>query len=128
MTIAIETRTVREATAVFHQSTHPQADAWLSSGFHRAEISLLASEQTMREKPGRIDTTLAGGGGALIGAAMAKFIGDHHAAHLQKQLDRGGLLLWVRAWNEADERTASAILRKHAGSDVHIHDFPVPTP
>ena len=48
------------------------------------------------------------------------------AAVFQKQLDRGGLLLWLRAWNEANESTASAILRKHAGSDVHIHDFPAP--
>jgi hypothetical protein len=64
----------------------------------------------------------------LIGAAMARFFGDHHAAYLQKQLDRGGLLLWVRAWNEDDEKTAAAILRKHSGSDVHIHEFPIPAP
>jgi hypothetical protein len=186
MTIAIETRAVREAVAVFDHPAHLQAaiDELLSSGFHRAELSLLAGEQTVRDKLGRygsiaaladnpyaprsdyvspeaigdaegavigalmyvgamaatgavvasggtlaaliIGTTLAGGGGALIGVAMAKFIGDQHAAHLQKQLDRGGLLLWVRAWNEADERTAAAILRRHSGSDVHVHEFPLP--
>jgi hypothetical protein len=188
MTIAAATRTVREAVAVFDHAEHLQdaIDELLSSGFHRAELSLLAGEQTVREKLGRsgsiaaladnldaprtnyvspealgdaegavigalmyvgamaatgavvasggtlaaliIGTTLAGGGGALIGVVMAKFIGDHHAAHLQKQLDRGGLLLWVRAWNEADEKTAAAILRKHSGSDVHIHEFPVGPP
>ena len=188
MTIAAATRTVREAVAVFDHAEHLQdaIDELLSSGFHRAELSLLAGEQTVREKLGRHDsiaaladnpdaprtnyvspealgdaegavigalmyvgamaatgavvasggtlaaliigTTLAGGGGALIGVVMAKFIGDHHAAHLQKQLDLGGLLLWVRAWNEADEKTAAAILRKHSGSDVHIHEFPVGPP
>ncbi len=188
MTIASETRTVREAVAVFHQPAHLQAaiDELLSSGFHRAELSLLASEEAVREKLGRrgsiasladnldaprtdyvspeaigdaegavigalmyvgamaatgavvasggtlaaliVGATLAGGGGALIGGIMAKFIGGHHAAHLQKQLDRGGLLLWVRAWNQADEGTAAAILRKHSGSDVHIHEFSMPAP
>jgi hypothetical protein len=188
MTIASEARTVREAVAVFDHAAHLQAaiDELLSSGFNRAELSLLAGERAVREKLGHhgsiasladnpnaprtnyvspeaigdaegavigalmyvgamtatgavvasggalaaliIGTTLAGGSGALIGVAMAKFIGDHHAAHLQKQLDRGGLLLWVRAWNEADERTAAAILRKHSGADVHIHDFPISAP
>lgn len=188
MTIVSETRTVREAVAVFDHAEHLQdaIDELLSSGFNRAELSLLAGEETVREKLGRhgstvsladnpstpradyvspeaigdaegavigalmyvgamaatgavvasggtlaallISVTLAGGGGALIGAAMARFIGDHHAAYLQKQLDRGGLLLWVRAWNEDDEKTAAAILRKHSGSDVHIHEFPLPAP
>jgi hypothetical protein len=172
MTIAAATRTVREAVAVFDHAEHLQdaIDELLSSGFHRAELSLLAGEQTVREKLGRSGSIAAladnpdaprtnyvspealgdaegavigalmyvgamaatgavvASGGTLIGVVMAKFIGDHHAAHLQKQLDRGGLLLWVRAWNEADEKTAAAILRKHSGSDVHIHEFPVGPP
>jgi hypothetical protein len=39
---------------------------------------------------------LTGGAGGLIGLILAKFVGDHHAHHLQEQIDRGGLLLWVR--------------------------------
>ena len=39
---------------------------------------------------------LAGGTGGLAGAVLAKLVGDHHARYLQKQLDHGGLLLWVR--------------------------------
>lgn len=185
MAIATKTRTVREAVAVFDRAEHLQdaIDELLSSGFDRAEISLLASEKAVREKLGHLDpiasladnpdaprthyvspeaigdaegavigvfmyvgaiaatgavvasggalaaliigATVGGGGGALIGGVMAKFIGHHHAEHLQKQLDYGGLLLWVRTWDEEDENSAGAILRKHSGGDVHIHEFPV---
>jgi hypothetical protein len=39
-------------------------------------------------------------------------------------MDRGGLLLWVRTWDVEDERRAVEILRKHSGSDVHVHALP----
>jgi hypothetical protein len=39
---------------------------------------------------------VAGGGGGLIGAAFARFLEQRHAHRLQEQLDRGGLVLWVR--------------------------------
>ena len=64
---------------------------------------------------------VAGGGGALIGSVLARWVGHHHAHYLEEQLERGGLLLWVRAWNADDEATASRILRNHAGDNVHIH-------
>ena len=61
MTIAAATRTVREAVAVFDHAEHLQdaIDELLSSGFHRAELSLLAGEQTVREKLGRHDSIAA---------------------------------------------------------------------
>jgi hypothetical protein len=68
-------------------------------------------------------TAAALGGGAygLIGAGLAKLVGDHHARYLQEQLDHGGLLLWVRTWDAADEKRAVEILGKHTGQDVHVH-------
>jgi hypothetical protein len=69
-------------------------------------------------------TAAAGGAGGLIGTILAKWIGDHHAHHLQEQLDRGGLLLWVRTWDAEDERSAVEILKKHSGGDVHVHALP----
>lgn len=69
--------------------------------------------------------SLAGGAGGLIGATLAKLVGDHHATHLQEQLDRGGLLLWVRTRDMAHEERATAILRRHSAHDVHVHDLPV---
>ena len=62
---------------------------------------------------------LAGGTGGLIGSALARWVGHHHAAYLHKQIENGGLLLWVRAWNESDEARALEIVAKHAADTVH---------
>ena len=68
---------------------------------------------------------VAGGTGGLLGSVLAKWLGDHHANYLQQQIDRGGLLLWVRTRNVADERRAVEILKRHSGNEVHIHALPV---
>ena len=62
---------------------------------------------------------LAGGAGGLIGSALAYWVGHHHAAYLHDQLENGGLLLWVRAWNASDETRALEIIGKHAADKVH---------
>jgi hypothetical protein len=171
-----------EAVGVFDDAATLQAaiDELLSSGFDRAEVSLLASEATVREKLGHafekvaeleddqsvprsayvstesrgdaeggligglvyvgavaaagavvasggtLAATIAaaaalGGAGGLIGSVLAKLIGDHHARYIQEQLDRGGLLLWVRTRDRAHERRAKDILSKHSAHDVHVH-------
>jgi len=66
----------------------------------------------------------AGGTGGLVGAALARMIEDHHAHYLQEQLDKGGLLLWVRTWDEEREGLAREILSRHSAHDVHVHSFP----
>jgi hypothetical protein len=53
-------------------------------------------------------------------------LGDRRAHHIQEQLEHGGLLLWVRAWNEDDEERAVEILSRHSGQDVHVHSLPAP--
>ncbi|WP_417620850.1 hypothetical protein [Parasphingorhabdus sp.] len=72
-----------------------------------------------------IAAATGGIGGGAIGALLAKTIGQHHADYIEDQLERGGLLLWVRTWNAADEQRAVEILADHSGSDVHVHDLPV---
>ena len=185
MTVEQEGRTVREAVGAFDrpESFQSAIDDLLSSGFDRAELSLLASERAVEEKLGhRYDKVsaladdpavpreayvsteaiggaeggligglmyvgataaagavvisggtlataigammLAGGVGGLIGSILAKWVGNHHAHYLQEQMDRGGLLLWVRTWDAEDERRAVEILRKHSGGDVHVHALP----
>jgi hypothetical protein len=178
--------TAREAVGVFHE-LEPFKDAvdeLTSSGFDRADLSLLASEATVQQKLGhayhRLDqlggdasapraayaddhsiaeartgaigglayigavaaagvvvasggglaaaiagAALAGGGGGLLGSIAARFIGERHAEHLQGQLDKGGLLLWVNTANADEETRALDILRKHGGQDVHIHELPI---
>jgi hypothetical protein len=66
----------------------------------------------------------AGGSGGLIGAIIAKWIGSHHAHYLQDQLERGGLLLWVRTSDIAAETRAIDLLKRHSGLDVHGHTLP----
>lgn len=67
---------------------------------------------------------MAGGGGGLIGGAVVLFLKRRHASQLQAQLDRGGLLLWVRTPTPEDERRAAQILCAHGADDVHVHDLP----
>jgi hypothetical protein len=186
MLVEQEARTVREAVGIFNRPVDLQdaIDELLSSGFHRAELGLLASEQAVKEKLGHrhekvsmladdptvpraayvsteaigdaeggligglvyvgamaaagaivasggtlaalvAGAALAGGAGGLIGSILAKWVGDRHAHHLQEQMDRGGLLLWVRIREAEDEKRAVEILKKHSGSEVHVHALPV---
>jgi hypothetical protein len=62
--------------------------------------------------------------GALIGTVLARWLDKHHAEHLQEQLERGGLLLWVRTRDAKAERRALEILARHSAHDVHIHELP----
>ena len=71
---------------------------------------------------------VGGGGGAAIGTVLAKIIGQHHADYIADQLEKGGLLLWVRTWDEDDEKRAVDILSKHSGTDVHVHGLPAEHP
>jgi hypothetical protein len=64
---------------------------------------------------------LVGGAGGLLGSVLARWVGHHHASYLGDQIENGGMLLWVRAWNAGDEGRATEILRKHAGDRVHSH-------
>lgn len=66
---------------------------------------------------------VAGGAGAAIGAVLARLFGRQQAERIEQQLERGGLLLWVRTWDEEDEKRACAILAENGGKDVHVHSF-----
>ncbi len=175
--------TAREAVALFHdvRSFEEAIDELQSSGFDRAEISLLASEEAVADKLGhhytRVENlednddvprtvyvgregvaqgqagvigglfmlgslaatgavvasggTLAaaalaaatvGGTGGLIGAVFARRFGKRYAGHVDEQLRKGGLLLWVGIRDEAHEHRALEILKKHSGNDVHVHE------
>lgn len=59
-----------------------------------------------------------GGLGALIGKAW----GDGQDTFLREQLERGGILIWVRTPDDAAEARACDILRRHAAHDVHVHE------
>lgn len=65
----------------------------------------------------------AGGGGAALGALLARALGRGRAKDIEAQIDKGGLLLWVRTCSEDRETRATAVLRKHGADDVHVHSF-----
>jgi hypothetical protein len=176
---------IREAVGVFASANDLQAaiDELLSSGFHRAELSLLASEQTVNKKLGSgfanaravqddpvvprtayvsseaigdaqggivgglvyagatvaagavvfsggaivtaiVAATLVGGAGGVVGALLAKWLGDNHAQYLQTQVDHGRLLLWVRTRDAEAEDRAVNVLTRHSSRDVHVHTLP----
>jgi hypothetical protein len=64
--------------------------------------------------------------GALLGTVFAHWMDQRHADWLQEQLDRGGVLLWVRTPTEEDERKALDVLTRYSAHDVHIHEIPQP--
>src|SRR5437667_597809 len=69
---------------------------------------------------------VAGASGGMIGAGIARFIDHYHARRLQDQLERGGILLWVRTIDEHCERLACDILERNGATNVHIHSLPAP--
>lgn len=71
-----------------------------------------------------LGAVLIGGAGGVIGTALSRVISAHHETYLKQQLERGGLILWVRAETAEQEATASDVLRHHAARDVHSHDLP----
>ena len=65
-----------------------------------------------------------GGSGTAVGVALARFIKQHPADYIAEQLENGGLLLWVRTWDQKDEEKAVKVLSSHSGHNVHIHALP----
>lgn len=62
-----------------------------------------------------------GTAGASLGVLLSRLLEKHHADYQQEQLERGGLLLWVRTMTPVLEERAIDILKRHSGRDVHIH-------
>jgi len=62
----------------------------------------------------------------VIGIVLARVLARRQAQRLSEQLERGGLLLWVRTPTPEDERRAIEALRVNGADDVHIHDLPKP--
>jgi hypothetical protein len=178
--------TIREAVGVFANENDLQAaiDELLSSGFHRAELSLLASEEAVNAKlasgfanicvaeddpvvprtayvspeaigdaqggivsglvyagatvaagtvlisggaivAALVAATLVGGAGGIVGGLLAKWLGDNQTHYLQRQIEHGGLLLWVRTKDAKAEERATDILKRNSSRDVHVHDIAV---
>lgn len=178
-------KTQTEAVGIFHdaQALQAAADALLIEGFDRADLSLLAAQETVEQKLGHAYSSIgeladdpqvatqaytgedslteakaatvgvlffvgamaamgavvasggtlaaaiggalaAGGTGGAIGAVLAGLMERHHAEALQRQLDKGGILLWVRTADSEHERRALEVLKDKGGEEVHLHRLP----
>ncbi len=69
---------------------------------------------------------IAGGSGGVIGTLAARWLGRDRASDVQSQLEKGGLLLWVRLRDEEVERRALRVLTRLSADDVHVHELPAP--
>lgn len=66
---------------------------------------------------------LGGVGGGAVGAALTKILGDRFTHHIDDQLKKGGLLLWVRTPDKTTEDLAVSIMKRCGGQDVHVHEI-----
>ncbi len=67
---------------------------------------------------------IAAGGVGAAGSLLGRAAGKGQETFLREQLERGGILLWVRTPDGAAELRAVEILRRHAADDVHVLDVP----
>ncbi len=75
--------------------------------------------------PGLVPMILIGtASGGAIGAILAKMLGERYAEFFQRQIDEGGLLLWVYITDETMERLALDILSRYGARHIHTHDLP----
>ena len=91
-----------------------------------AAIGALATAGAIFAGGGALVATLGSGligaeVGGFLGGVVGDFVDDQHASYLKNQLDHGGLLLFVRTRNEAEEEAAKQILTNYSGRDVHAH-------
>jgi hypothetical protein len=89
-----------------------------------AMAALLTPEATAAAS---IAAAVAGGTpGAVIGGLIARRIGRRHEDYYARQIERGGILLWVRCTDAEKERRATEIMKGHSGRDVHVHAWSEP--
>ncbi|WP_417260595.1 hypothetical protein [Celeribacter sp.] len=62
---------------------------------------------------------------AAIGVLLARRVQQHHKDYYADQIEKGGILLWVRVADERHEKLAIDILKGHSGKDVHVHDWSI---
>ena len=66
---------------------------------------------------------LGGVGGGTVGAILSKVLGNRYNRHIEEQLEKGGLLLWVRTPTPEREDLAKQLMIARGGYDVHVQDI-----
>lgn len=68
-----------------------------------------------------VAVAVGSGLGVLLGATALMVIRQHLRKRIDKQIRKGGLLLWVKTLDAKREEKAKNILRKHGARHVHIN-------
>lgn len=72
--------------------------------------------------PAIVGAAVIGGlGGGTLGAILTRIMGSRYDRHIQEQIERGGLLLWVRTPTSDLEEIAKQIMIVRGGYNVHAH-------
>lgn len=66
---------------------------------------------------------IGGSPSAVIGALLARRVGQQHRDYYADQIEHGGILLWVRVRDKEREEQAVKIMEGHSGRDVHVHSW-----
>lgn len=67
---------------------------------------------------------ILGGVGGGLGGVLARVIGRQHGDKIAGEIERGGLLLFVRTPSAEMEGKAKDILARNGAQDVHVHNIP----
>lgn len=74
--------------------------------------------------PAIISAAVLGGiGGGTMGAILTKILGDRYNRHIAEQVEKGGLLLWVRTPDSEKEDLARRVMITNNAYDVHLHQI-----
>ena len=72
--------------------------------------------------PAIISAAVIGGiGGGTLGAVLTKLLGNRYNRHIEEQINKGGLLLWVRTPDLEREDLANRIMITNNAYQVHAH-------
>ncbi len=74
--------------------------------------------------PAIISAAVIGGiGGGTLGAILTKILGNRYNRHIEEQVEKGGLLLWVRTPDNEREDLANRIMITNNAYQVHMHQI-----
>ena len=68
-----------------------------------------------------VGAAVAGGGAVALAEGVTGALDKQHEAFLRRQLERGGILLWVRLRDPSEEARARDILARHGARDIRVH-------
>jgi len=62
-------------------------------------------------------------GGGAVGGALAKMLGDDYADFFERQIEKGGILLWVITETTEEEDKAQRVMKDFGADHVHVHSI-----